>query len=74
MKIFPNVYTITIEMALTVVLVTLKLTDVISWSWWWVTVPLWWDVLLVGSVILLVVLIVFCAILFGTLLELFVKK
>tara|TARA_B100000287_G_scaffold168004_1_gene158515 strand:- start:530 stop:715 length:186 start_codon:yes stop_codon:yes gene_type:complete len=61
-------------MALTVVLVTLKLTDVISWSWWWVTVPLWWDVLLVGSVILLVVLIVFCAILFGTLLELFVKK
>lgn len=26
---------------LTVVFVTLKLCDVIDWSWWWVTSPLW---------------------------------
>ncbi|QDU82646.1 hypothetical protein Pla110_44070 [Polystyrenella longa] len=24
-----------------VVFVTLKLCDVIDWSWWWVTAPLW---------------------------------
>ena len=24
-----------------VVFLVLKLTDVISWSWWWVTAPLW---------------------------------
>lgn len=28
---------------------TLKLTNVINWSWWWVTAPLW------GSVILFVI-------------------
>jgi hypothetical protein len=69
-----NGHTITIEMAVTAVLVTLKLTGILSWSWWWITVLLWWDVLLVGSVILLVVLVVFCVILFSTLLEMFVRK
>ena len=24
------------------ILAALKLTDVIDWSWWWVTMPLWW--------------------------------
>jgi hypothetical protein len=24
-----------------VVLLTLKLCNIISWSWWWVTAPLW---------------------------------
>ena len=24
-----------------VVFLVLKLTDVIAWSWWWVTAPLW---------------------------------
>ncbi|MCY4132210.1 MAG: hypothetical protein OXF39_06140 [Nitrospira sp.] len=23
-------------------LTVLKLTNVIDWSWWWVTAPLWW--------------------------------
>ena len=23
------------------IFLTLKLTDVITWSWWWVTAPLW---------------------------------
>jgi len=26
---------------LAIVFITLKLTGVISWSWWWVTAPLW---------------------------------
>jgi len=26
---------------LTVVFITLKLTNVIAWSWWWVLSPLW---------------------------------
>ena len=26
---------------LTIVFIVLKLTDVIAWSWWWVTSPLW---------------------------------
>lgn len=33
---------------LTLIFVTLKLTNVIAWSWWWVLSPLWlpWIVLL----------------------------
>jgi hypothetical protein len=26
---------------LAIVFITLKLTNVITWSWWWVTAPLW---------------------------------
>ena len=25
-----------------IVLLTLKLSGVIDWSWWWITLPLWW--------------------------------
>lgn len=35
-----------------VVFVTLKLCDVIHWSWWWVTLPFWAPLLLVASVVL----------------------
>jgi MFS superfamily sulfate permease-like transporter len=37
---------------LTLVLIVLKLTGYISWSWWWVLLPLW-----LGPVIALVVLL-----------------
>ncbi|MFW5438758.1 hypothetical protein [Paenibacillus apiarius] len=40
-----------------VAFVVLKLTGVIGWSWWWVTLPFWGGVALV-VVILLVVLLV----------------
>jgi len=36
--------------------IVLKLTDVIGWSWWWVTAPLWMPVSLiccVGTVIVI---------------------
>lgn len=26
---------------LTIVFIVLKLTNVIDWSWWWVTAPIW---------------------------------
>jgi membrane protein YdbS with pleckstrin-like domain len=42
--------------ALFLVFLVLKLTEVISWSWWWVTCPLWaW--LSVGLLVLIVMFI-----------------
>ena len=38
---------------LTLLFITLKLTHVISWSWWWVLAPIW-----IPFVIVLLVLIV----------------
>ena len=32
-----------------VVFVTLKLTDTIDWSWWYVTMPFWGGIALVAS-------------------------
>lgn len=32
---------------LTLLFVTLKLTDVIDWSWWWVLSPLWITAILI---------------------------
>jgi len=40
-----------------VVFVTLKLTGVIGWSWWWVTVPFWGGLALVVAVFLLILLV-----------------
>ena len=34
------------------VFLTLKLTNNIDWSWWWVTSPLWIPIVLVGSLII----------------------
>ena len=36
------------------VFLTLKLTNVINWSWWWVTAPLWIpSVIIIGIIALL---------------------
>jgi len=40
-----------------VVFVTLKLTGVIGWSWWWATVPFWGGLALVVAVFLLILLV-----------------
>lgn len=42
---------------LTLIFVTLKLLDVIAWSWWWVLAPLWIPVAIVLVVILITVII-----------------
>ena len=46
------------------VFMTLKLTHVIDWSWWWVSAPLWipWCVVL-GLAVILGVLWAICAVL-----------
>jgi hypothetical protein len=38
---------------LTIVFITLKLTDYIDWSWWWVLSPLWIPFVVIVLVILL---------------------
>jgi hypothetical protein len=38
---------------LTIVFITLKLTDYIDWSWWWVLSPLWIPFAIIVLVILL---------------------
>lgn len=39
-----------------IVFLVLKLTGVITWSWWWVTAPLWGGVALVLGALLLLLL------------------
>ena len=41
------------------VFLILKLTNVITWSWWWVTAPLW------GGIALLVVVFILLFLIFG---------
>jgi hypothetical protein len=35
---------------LAIVFITLKLCNVIDWSWWWVTCPLWIGIAIVGVI------------------------
>ena len=42
------------------IFLVLKLCDVIDWSWWWVTAPLWIPFALFVSICLVVFLIAFC--------------
>lgn len=42
---------------LTIVFITLKLCDVIDWSWWWVLSPTWGFFALVALLCLLVILV-----------------
>ena len=39
---------------LTIVFITLKLTDHIDWSWWWVLAPLWMPILLIIVIFVLI--------------------
>ena len=43
--------------ALTVLFIGLKLTNVISWSWWWVLSPIWISALFVFAIILIVAIV-----------------
>ena len=47
-----------VAMPLFITFLVLKLTDVIAWSWWWVTAPLWILPAVVVAV-LLVLLVLF---------------
>jgi hypothetical protein len=56
---------ITLSGLVFIVFLVLKLCNVIDWSWWWVTAPLWIPVA-IGVVILLIIVIVA---LIGTLID-----
>lgn len=43
---------ISLPSTLFIVFLVLKLTGVISWSWWWVFAPLWIPTLLVAGIVL----------------------
>ena len=45
---------ISISTVLFIVFLVLKLTGVISWSWWWVTAPLWIPTILVVILITII--------------------
>lgn len=38
-----------------IVFVILKLTNLISWSWWWVTIPLWGTALIATIVTIILI-------------------
>lgn len=46
---------------LAIVFIILKLCNVIAWSWWWVTVPLWIPIIIIllGFIFLLILDFVF---------------
>jgi hypothetical protein len=48
---------ISFSTALFLILLVLKLTKVIEWSWWWVTLPLWGGIAF--AVILLLIYYIF---------------
>lgn len=43
-----------------IVFLILKLTNVIDWSWWWVTAPLWMSVGLGIAIVLIYSIVLFC--------------
>jgi len=44
-----------------IVLLVLKLTEVIDWSWWWITAPLWIPISIILMILLFVGLIIIMA-------------
>lgn len=45
---------------LAIVFITLKLCNVITWSWWWVTAPIWIPVALIVAVFVIVGFLLVC--------------
>ena len=42
---------------LTIVFITLKLLNVINWSWWWVLSPIWITTILVLAIVIISILL-----------------
>lgn len=40
-----------------IVLLTLKLSDIIDWSWWLITLPLWWWIPLILLIVIFAIVI-----------------
>jgi hypothetical protein len=43
------------------IFLALKLSNIIDWSWWWVTCPLWLGWAMIGAFFLIFLLIIFLA-------------
>lgn len=56
---------ITFPMLLFLVFLVLKLTNVITWSWWWITAPLWVTPAIVISILLIIAIIFLLIYVFG---------
>lgn len=41
-----------------IVFLVLKLTEVIDWSWWWITAPLWGGVALIAAIFIIIFLVI----------------
>lgn len=46
-----------ISLIVFIVLLTLKLSDVIDWSWWLITLPLWWWIPLILLIVIFAIVI-----------------
>lgn len=46
-----------VGIVLTLIFVTLKLTNYIDWSWWWILSPIWIPILLVVGILGIILLI-----------------
>ena len=73
-KLTISIGNLSLSTVLFIVFLVLKLTGYISWSWWWVTAPLWaWPVVIFG-----IFVIALCLVLIGLILyelyELFFNK
>lgn len=53
-------YSASLPVVLFVVSLVLKLTGVISWSWWWVTSPIW----IVAALFVIIAIIAFIILIF----------
>lgn len=51
------------------IFLVLKLSNIIDWSWWWVTAPLWWGISLFAGVIVALIIFWILVCLFDLLLE-----
>ena len=52
-------------MVLFLIFLTLKLTGLIDWSWWWVTSPLWLPVLLALAILAIIASVIIIALALG---------
>lgn len=50
---------------LQIVFITLKLCNVITWSWWWVMAPLWMPIALCAIVAVIVILVLIVGVAIG---------
>ena len=41
-----------------IVFLTLKLSGIIDWSWWWITLPLWWLIPAIAVIVIFALVVV----------------